>query len=95
MASAPIRKAELDAYFADEVAVKIWIEEVLGIELPNDYFTALQNGAILCQLMLELKERSIPSINQATDGEELPFFKVKNNILFFLAACEEEFNMPK
>eukprot|EP01096_Ripella_sp_DP13-Kostka_P016229 TRINITY_DN7856_c0_g1_i6.p1 TRINITY_DN7856_c0_g1~~TRINITY_DN7856_c0_g1_i6.p1 ORF type:complete len:960 (+),score=357.84 TRINITY_DN7856_c0_g1_i6:128-2881(+) len=115
--AAATKKKTLDEFFVTEVAVKLWIERVLSIRLPNNFLPSLKDGVILCRLMLELRERSIPQIygyepsssssssaetssssSSSSSGgaaEELPFYLIKNNIQFFLAACEEEFNLSK
>jgi hypothetical protein len=48
-------------------SVKQWIEEVLNIKdkLDEDLFKSLQSGVILCYLMLEIEERSIPRIQES------------------------------
>ena len=98
----------LEEFFVTEVAVKLWIERVLNVRLPNYFLPELKDGILLCRLMLELRERSIPEIygfdsssssssssSDSSQGQELPFYLTKNNIQFFLAACEEEFHLSK
>jgi len=98
----------LEEFFVTEVGVKLWIERVLNVRLPNYFLPELKDGILLCRLMLELRERSIPEIygfdsssssssdsSSSSSGQELPFYLTKNNIQFFLAACEEEFHLSK
>lgn len=60
-----------------QYAVKNWIEEVLDIKgkLEEDLILSLKSGVILCYLMLEIEERSIPRIQENTG--KLLFFKKK------------------
>ena len=68
-------------------AVKIWIETVLNIngKLDEDLHKSLKSGVILCYLMLEIEERSIPRIQENTDAA----FKLKENVSFFLSAVRD------
>jgi hypothetical protein len=68
-------------------AVKIWIEAVLNIngKLDEDLHKSLRSGVILCYLMLEIEERSIPRIQENTDA----MFKLKENVSFFLSAVRD------
>ncbi len=68
-------------------AVKIWIEAVLNIngKLDQDLQKSLQSGVILCYLMLEIEERSIPRIQENTEA----LFKLKENVSFFLSAIKD------
>lgn len=72
-------------------SVKLWIEDVLGIQgkLDEDLHNSLKSGVILCYLMLEIEERSIPRIQENTDVH----FKLKENISFFLSAVRD-FGVP-
>ena len=87
---------QLDDYLGREVAMKLWLEQLLGVTLEKDYWPQLSDGVILCDAMLEVKERSIPLVARPEeDGQQIAFFKAKKNIQFFLAACEEELFIPK
>lgn len=86
---------EVDEFLGREVGFKLWLEHVTGAALPNDYWDALTDGVLLCDAMLEVRERSIPHVARPDGADRVPFFKVKNNIRFFLAACDEELFIPK
>jgi len=47
---------------------------------------------LLCKLMLRARPRSIPVIYEENTNS---FFRIRNNICFFLEACEEELNLAK
>ncbi|KAL6069493.1 hypothetical protein QOT17_007521 [Balamuthia mandrillaris] len=75
-----------------EHAIQVWMREVL-MEGPFDepqhvepysLIPDLRDGIRLCKLMETLKPKSIPRINTGT-----VFFRNRENISFFLAACEE------
>jgi hypothetical protein len=67
-------------------SIRKWIEEILHEELTApDLFVCLQNGVILCRVMLCIKEHSIPKIHTNTTLQ----FKIRENIMFFLQSCEE------
>jgi len=59
----PRFQRDLDDYFVKEVALKLWLEQVLELELPRNYLPCLSNGVLLCHAMLALRERSIPLVN--------------------------------
>jgi hypothetical protein len=59
----PRFQRDLEEYFVKEVALKLWLEQILGIALPRNYLPCLCNGVYLCQVMLVLRERSIPVVN--------------------------------
>lgn len=67
--------------------MRIWIEEVLKekIDPKVELSAALQNGVLVCRLMLAIKEGSIPKIHTNTTLQ----FKIRENIMFFLQACED------
>ena len=95
-ARSAMAQKQLDEYLGREVAMKLWLEQLLGMTLENDYWPQLSDGIILCDAMLEVKERSIPLVARPEeDGQQIAFFKAKKNIQFFLAACEEELFIPK
>eukprot|EP01087_Luapelamoeba_hula_P013945 TRINITY_DN4027_c0_g1_i1.p1 TRINITY_DN4027_c0_g1~~TRINITY_DN4027_c0_g1_i1.p1 ORF type:complete len:897 (-),score=169.55 TRINITY_DN4027_c0_g1_i1:12-2702(-) len=88
-----------EAFMLRELALKLWLEETLCVEnlveeadptgttLAAHYLNdLLENGVLLCRLMLTLKEKSIPKVHQGKD--EHGFGRGKN-IAFFLQACEE------
>eukprot|EP01094_Clydonella_sp_ATCC50884_P025063 TRINITY_DN6443_c0_g1_i2.p1 TRINITY_DN6443_c0_g1~~TRINITY_DN6443_c0_g1_i2.p1 ORF type:complete len:947 (-),score=250.26 TRINITY_DN6443_c0_g1_i2:295-3135(-) len=81
----------VDAYIREEVAVKIWLEQMFECELQKDYVPLLRDGTRLCKLMLALRPGSIPIIAEDTSA----FFHIKNNIRFFLDACEEEYEIKR
>ncbi|KAL6046959.1 RhoGEF domain containing protein [Balamuthia mandrillaris] len=67
-------------------AVKRWIENILDIELESeDLSQPLRNGVILCYLMRRLDKSLIPRIQEETDQ----MFKLRENVEFFVAACED------
>jgi len=66
-------------------AVRDWIEMVLNIRVSDDLQEALRNGVILCYLMQEIEERSIPRIQENTTSE----WRIKENIHFFLLALAD------
>lgn len=82
------RNLELDAFLKKEEAVRQWLEEVTGASFPHEFLSLLKDGTILCTVMRFYDEQSIPYFNS---GPELPFFAMKNNLSFFLAACREKF----
>jgi len=69
-------------YLCTQKAVQNWIQKVLDVKLADDLHQALKNGIVLCYLMREIDERSIPMIQENTSH----FFKLKENILYFLDA---------
>lgn len=83
------RNLELDAFLRKEEAVRQWLEEVMAAAFPHDFLPLLKDGTILCTVMRFYDEESIPHFNS---GPELPFFAMKNNLSFFLAACREQFS---
>ncbi len=56
----------------------------LEIELEADLFTGLKNGIVLCYLMQNFEPESIPRIHESASQS----FNYRQNIVFFLAACE-------
>jgi hypothetical protein len=69
-----------------ENSVRTWIESTLNIPLRGDFMEAIKNGIVLCYLMRELDEHSIPRVQDATP---LPSMLAQENISFFLAAAAE------
>mmetsp|Transcript_8152 Transcript_8152/g.34260 ORF Transcript_8152/g.34260 Transcript_8152/m.34260 type:complete len:788 (+) Transcript_8152:144-2507(+) len=86
------RNLELDTYLRKEEAVRQWLEEVMGASFPHEYLALLKDGTILCSVMRFYAEDSVPHFNA---GPDLPFFAMKNNLAFFLAACREQFGFAK
>lgn len=74
-------------YLKRKVGLKRWMEAVLGepIDSSSDLAVTLQNGALICRVMLAVKEGSIPKIHTNTTMQ----FKIRENIMFFLHACED------
>eukprot|EP01119_Soliformovum_irregulare_P021238 TRINITY_DN7030_c0_g1_i1.p1 TRINITY_DN7030_c0_g1~~TRINITY_DN7030_c0_g1_i1.p1 ORF type:complete len:772 (-),score=249.29 TRINITY_DN7030_c0_g1_i1:38-2353(-) len=79
-------------YIRTQRSVKEWIEQVLQIQgkLEDDLHVSLKSGVILCHLMLEIEDRSIPNIQTDQTKE----FKLKENVLFFLEAIRE-YGVPR
>eukprot|EP01103_Thecamoeba_quadrilineata_P007729 TRINITY_DN17567_c0_g1_i1.p1 TRINITY_DN17567_c0_g1~~TRINITY_DN17567_c0_g1_i1.p1 ORF type:complete len:779 (+),score=170.94 TRINITY_DN17567_c0_g1_i1:108-2444(+) len=88
---ASIPDSRVDQYLLTEKSVTQWIEQVLNKKLPepNDLHTSLKDGILLCQLMMEIDHSSIPHIQCNTNHA----FRLKENISFFLLACED-FKVP-
>ena len=97
MARNQTRQEEIDSFLLIEVATKLWLEQLLGITLERDFLATLRDGVLLCQAMLEVNERSIPYVHTADEEEDarIPFYKQKNNIRYFLEACEDELQIPR
>lgn len=75
-----------DLYRAKEGPLRQWIESRLAIKLSGARLADdLSDGTVLCQLMMNVKEGSIPRINAPGKGA----FKQKENIIFFTSALEE------
>ena len=74
-------------YLKRKVGLRQWMEEVLkeSIEATQDLAVVLQNGVLICRVMLAIREGSIPKIH--TNSTLL--FKMRENIMFFLHACED------
>lgn len=70
-----------------KVGLRIWMEEVLQepIDSKTDLAIVLQNGVFICRVMLAIRDGSIPKIHTNTTLQ----FKIRENIMFFLHACEE------
>lgn len=66
------------------LAVKNWIEAVIKDQI-GEFPGSIQNGVVVCRVMLAIKEGSIPKIHTNTT---LPF-KLRENIMFFLQSCED------
>lgn len=69
--------------------VRGWIVACFGrmgldIELEEDLQRSLKNGILLCYLVQTFEPQSIPRILEA----ESQHFNYRQNIVFFLAACE-------
>jgi hypothetical protein len=80
-----ISDERLTLHLRTEKAVKEWIEKVLSIRLDDDLQKALSTGVILCYLMTEIEERSIPRIQENTTQP----WRLKENIHFFLLALQD------
>ena len=97
--SGKAREEENDviAYLFRELALRRWIEDIVGEDLeekaggPGEggLAKALKDGVRLCKVMLFLVPKSIPKIFE-NDSE----FNVKKNIDFFIQALEELENFP-
>lgn len=85
-------KGKYDIHLEQEA--RVWIEEVLDLELqpgadPNEalgqqnFQACLKDGVYLCQLINTLKPGSVKKIN-----ENKMAFKMMENISNFLSACE-------
>ncbi len=74
-------------FIRTQYATKLWIEEVLNIQgkLEENLHNSLKSGVILCYLMVEIEERSIPRIQENTEIQ----FKLKENAAFFIGAVKE------
>lgn len=79
-------------YLKRKVALRQWIEAVLGesIDSSQDLAMVLQNGVLICRVMLAIKEGSIPKIHTNSTLQ----FKMRENIMFFLHAVED-FGIPR
>lgn len=75
------------SYLKRKLGLRQWIEQVLGesIDATKDLAQLLQNGEIICRVMLAVKDGSIPKIHTNTTLQ----FKIRENIMFFLHACED------
>lgn len=75
------------SFLKRKLGLRLWIEQVLGetIDATKDLAQLLQNGEIICRLMLAVKDGSIPKIHTNTTMQ----FKIRENIMFFLHACED------
>jgi len=90
MNKAEVTDARLEQFLLTERAVLKWIEAVLELKepLPTDgrkTHILLRDGVLLCKLMQELDPKSIPRIQENTNHA----WKLRENISFFLAACED------
>jgi hypothetical protein len=56
----------------------------LEIELESDLHVGLKNGIVLCYMMQNFAPQSIPRIHESASQ----MFNYRQNIVFFLAACE-------
>jgi hypothetical protein len=74
-------------YLKRKVALREWMEAVLGerIDTTQDLAVVLQSGVHICRVMLAVCEGSIPKIHTNTTLQ----FKMRENIMFFLHACED------
>eukprot|EP01105_Mastigella_eilhardi_P006499 TRINITY_DN18058_c0_g1_i1.p1 TRINITY_DN18058_c0_g1~~TRINITY_DN18058_c0_g1_i1.p1 ORF type:complete len:762 (-),score=221.75 TRINITY_DN18058_c0_g1_i1:78-2282(-) len=77
---------KVQEYLAKEKAVRAWIQAVLSVNLGEDLYAALKNGIVLCYLMQTLEPSTIPYVH---DTPDLPAFRLRENISFFLAAVED------
>eukprot|EP00727_Mastigamoeba_balamuthi_P012399 m51a1_g7782 hypothetical protein (1253) ;mRNA; f:227088-233128 len=81
----PSPRGIVDEHLATLRAVRLWIEEVLSIRLGEDLLGALRTGVVLCYLAREVDGACIPQVH----GETSTPFRLRENIMFFLAAMEE------
>jgi hypothetical protein len=75
--------------FVSRVATYSWIVACfskmgLEIELESDLHVGLKNGIVLCYMMQNFAPQSIPRIHESASQ----MFNYRQNIVFFLAACE-------
>lgn len=90
-----VTDARLEQFLLTERAVLEWIQSMLELKqpFPRDGARAhsmLRNGVLLCQLMQEIEPKAIPRIQDKTSHA----WKLRENIHFFLAACED-LKIPK
>jgi len=73
-------------YLCRQAEAKEWIEAVLGESLgeEKDVYKLLGNGVTLCRLINTMWPGTIKSINKPNSFA----FKLRENITFFLEACE-------
>ena len=88
---------ELAAYLHREETVREWLSRTLDLPLPPyTFMNELQNGVLLCRVMLSLQKRSIPTVHMPPDdGSALPQFRAKSNIEFFLEACSDIYHLSR
>jgi len=88
---------ELAAYLHREETVREWLSRTLDLPLPPyTFMNELQNGVLLCRVMLSLQKRSIPTVHMPPDdGSALPQFRAKSNIEFFLEACRDIYHLSR
>lgn len=89
-----VTAADVDEYLLRELAVQEWVAEVLMEDLnalkeekTATFHELLRDGVLLCRLMLSLKMGSVPRYYEGKDLNQA--YRRKENIGFFLAACEE------
>eukprot|EP01103_Thecamoeba_quadrilineata_P005891 TRINITY_DN15638_c0_g1_i1.p1 TRINITY_DN15638_c0_g1~~TRINITY_DN15638_c0_g1_i1.p1 ORF type:complete len:810 (+),score=149.18 TRINITY_DN15638_c0_g1_i1:75-2504(+) len=81
----PVTDARINQYLRTEKEVSTWIQDVLKERPdPSDLHDFLKDGTRLCKLMLEIDPSSIPHIHYTHHA-----FRLKENISFFLLACED------
>eukprot|EP01088_Endostelium_zonatum_P007263 TRINITY_DN19482_c0_g1_i1.p1 TRINITY_DN19482_c0_g1~~TRINITY_DN19482_c0_g1_i1.p1 ORF type:complete len:135 (-),score=28.83 TRINITY_DN19482_c0_g1_i1:15-419(-) len=62
---------------------KEWVERILGINTGEDFFLALKDGVILCELANALRPGCVPTIHRNSKTQ----FKHMENINNYLKAC--------
>uniref|UniRef100_A0A673IVE8 Calponin-1-like n=1 Tax=Sinocyclocheilus rhinocerous TaxID=307959 RepID=A0A673IVE8_9TELE len=67
-----------------EEALRMWIHEVTGRTVPDNFMEGLKDGVILCELINKLQPGSVPKVNHST----LNWHKLEN-ITHFIRAIGE------
>eukprot|EP01105_Mastigella_eilhardi_P009183 TRINITY_DN2182_c0_g1_i1.p1 TRINITY_DN2182_c0_g1~~TRINITY_DN2182_c0_g1_i1.p1 ORF type:complete len:707 (-),score=102.66 TRINITY_DN2182_c0_g1_i1:397-2469(-) len=85
-----ISAVQVNEFLAKRAAARQWIERSLGVQLGEDLCKEFRSGIVLCHLCRLIDERSVPVIHEIDSHP----FKLKENVFFFLGACED-FGVPK
>ncbi|XP_008317175.1 leucine-rich repeat and calponin homology domain-containing protein 4 isoform X2 [Cynoglossus semilaevis] len=86
--SATLRTAKEER--ADIIQLRKILESRLKIILPEDLSEALSNGTVLCQLVNQIKPRSVLTINVPSPAvPKLSSAKCRLNVENFIAACRK------
>jgi hypothetical protein len=75
-------------------AVKKWVEVCLAVRLPDDaleFVRELKSGILLGYLVQKIDPRAIPKICE----DKAHVLKLRDNVDFFVAACRDEFQVPR
>src|SRR3990167_9251359 len=73
-------------FFKRELCMKIWLDSFFGIDLPIPVVPVLQNGVLLCKVIEKIYPELLPEFHE---GDNLPYYKIKENIYYFLESCTQ------
>ncbi|XP_051982488.1 calponin-1-like [Xyrauchen texanus] len=89
--SADVRNKLVQKYDPQmEEDLRMWIYEVTGRVVPENFMEGLKDGVILCELINKLQPRSVPKVNQSN----LNWHKLENITHFVRAIGEYGLKAP-